>query len=88
LFFSGSPTPRTPQEQPAVSYNVYARIGAPAIHTNDEVIYSAYSFTAVDGSTRLVINIAGFETPHEAQLFLHELMGQYHDMPVAGAAVH
>ena len=54
----------------------------------DEIIYSAHSITAVDGSTRLLIDISGFETPHDAQLFLHELMGEYHDMPVAGDAVH
>ena len=88
MFFSGAPTPRTPREQAAVSYNVYSHSGAPAIHTNDEIIYSAFSFTGVDGSTRLVIHIESFETPRDAQLFLHELMGEYHDMPVAGAAVH
>jgi hypothetical protein len=37
-----------------------------------------------------VIDISGFDTPHDAQLFLHELMGQYHDddAPEIGVAVH
>ena len=44
---------------------------------------------AADGTTRLVIDISGFGTPHDAQLFLYEILGQYDDeMPVDGAAVH
>ena len=90
LLFSGSPTPRTPQEQPAVSYNVYSQSGAPAIYAQDEVVYSAFSLMAADGTTRLVIDISGFDTPYEAQCFLYELMGQYHDddAPEIGVAVH
>jgi hypothetical protein len=45
---------------------------------------------AADGTTRLVIDISGFDTPYEAQCFLYELMGQYHDddAPEIGVAVH
>ena len=90
MFFSGAPTPRTPQERAAVSYNVYSQSGAPAIHAQDEIVYSAFSLIAADGTARLVIDISGFDTPYEARCFLYELMGQYHDddAPAIGVAVH
>ena len=39
---------------------------------DDEVVYSAYTVTDTDGSTRLLINLDGFRSAADAQFFLHD----------------
>lgn len=79
LFFSAAAPPVPPKINPPVVYTLLANKGSLAIHTDDEVVYSALAVTDADGSTSLLINIQGFSTAEAARYFLHELMEGYQE---------
>ena len=64
--------PVPPKTNPPFVYTLLTDTGAPAIHTDKEVVYSAYTVTDTDGSTRLLIKLHGFLSAADAQLFLHD----------------